>query len=66
MKTLILVLLINHPNGQQDVAMRYELPAPQCLSMQAAIWESNPGTMVWAGETDLVSPVDAMCEPVNN
>jgi hypothetical protein len=61
MKTLVLLILLNHADGSQTDIARYEMAADQCLSMQAAIWENKGPTFLWQGEPEPVLVVDAAC-----
>lgn len=62
---LILVLLLNLPNGEQIEQSRIRMDAVSCLIMQEAVW-NGPNEVAYIDEFGPAPIIDAACIPVTD
>lgn len=66
MKTLLLLILINNPNGSQHIQTRMVLPESTCLDIEAAIWEGTSPVVGHDSDGKEINLIDAACVPLGS
>ena len=66
MKTLLLTLLINNPDGSQvEISRSIPMSFQDCDTMQKNVWNMPNNPVAFIDENGIANRYDAACLPVN-